>query len=113
MARYGDFYENKVTGERGVVLRGDEDSGGQPALVHLVAQPHGAVIGEHIHPRIREGFRVISGRLGTRVDGVERTLTAGEEAMAVPGTGTTSGTPVRRKPTCWSSSGRWIPGSSS
>ena len=41
MARYGDFYQNKVTGERGVVLRGDEDSGDQPALVHLVVQPHG------------------------------------------------------------------------
>jgi hypothetical protein len=39
MARYGDFYQNKVTGERGVVLRGDEDSGDQPALVHLVVQP--------------------------------------------------------------------------
>jgi mannose-6-phosphate isomerase-like protein (cupin superfamily) len=86
MARYGDFYENKVTGERGVVLRGDEDSGGQPALVHLTVQPHGAVAGEHMHPRGREAFRVISGRLGTRVDGVERILTAGEGAVAVPGT---------------------------
>ena len=51
MARYGDFYENKVTGERGVVLRGDEDSGGRPALVHLTVRPHGAVAGERIHPR--------------------------------------------------------------
>jgi mannose-6-phosphate isomerase-like protein (cupin superfamily) len=86
MARCGDVHENKVTGERGVVLRGNEDSDGQPALVHLIVQPHGAVAGEHIHPRIREGFRVISGRLGTRVDGVERTLAAGEEAAAAPGT---------------------------
>lgn len=86
MARYGDFYQNKVTGERGVVLRGDEDSGDQPALVHLVVQPHGAVAGEHIHPRFQESFQVISGRLGTRVDGAERILTAGEKAVAVPGT---------------------------
>ena len=86
MARYGDFYQNKVTGERGVVLRGDEDSGDQPALVHLVVQPHRAVAGEHIHPRFQESFQVISGRLGTRVDGVERMLTAGEKAVAVPET---------------------------
>jgi mannose-6-phosphate isomerase-like protein (cupin superfamily) len=86
MARCGDVYENKITGERGAVLRGDEDSDRQPALVHLIVQPRGTVAGEHIHPRIREAFRVISGRLGTRVGGVERTLTAGEEAVAVPGT---------------------------
>jgi mannose-6-phosphate isomerase-like protein (cupin superfamily) len=86
MARCGDVYENKVTGERGAVLRGTEDNDGQPARVHLIVQPRGAVAGEHIHPRIREGFQVISGRLGTRVDGVERTLTAGGEAVAVPGT---------------------------
>jgi hypothetical protein len=35
MARYGDFYENKVTGERGVVLRGDEDSGDHPAGIGI------------------------------------------------------------------------------
>jgi mannose-6-phosphate isomerase-like protein (cupin superfamily) len=86
MARCGDVYENKVTGERGAVLRGTEDNDGQPARVHLIVRPRGAVAGEHIHPRIREGFQVISGRLGTRVDGVERTLTAGGEAVGVPGT---------------------------
>jgi mannose-6-phosphate isomerase-like protein (cupin superfamily) len=86
MARCGDVYENKITSERGVVLRGDEDSDGQPALVHLIVQPHGAVAGEHIHPQVREASRVISGRLGTRVGGVERTPIADEEAVAVPGT---------------------------
>jgi hypothetical protein len=35
MARYGDFYESKVTGERGVVLRGDEDSGDHPAGIGI------------------------------------------------------------------------------
>ena len=73
MARYGEFYENKVTGERGVVLRGDEDERRpEPALVHLVVQPHGAVAGEHIHPRFQG---VVPGHLrgrGTRVDGAER-----------------------------------------
>jgi len=85
MSRCGDVYENKVTGERAVVLRGDEDGHGQPGLVHLTARPHGAVVGEHIHPQFQERFQVISGRLGTRLDGVERTLVAGQEAVARPG----------------------------
>jgi quercetin dioxygenase-like cupin family protein len=86
MSRCGDIYENKVTGERAVVLRGDEDGHGRSGLVHLTVQPHGAVVGEHIHPQFRERFLVISGRLGTRVDGMERTLVAGQDATVEVGT---------------------------
>ncbi len=64
VSRCGDIYENKVTGERAVVLRGDEDGEGRSVLVHLTVRPTGAVVGEHIHPKIRERFYVISGRLG-------------------------------------------------
>jgi quercetin dioxygenase-like cupin family protein len=85
MSRYGDIYENRVTGERAVVLRGDEDGQGQSALVHLTLRPHGAVAGEHIHPHVQERFQVISGLLGTRLGGAERTLTAGQEATAPAG----------------------------
>jgi quercetin dioxygenase-like cupin family protein len=85
VSRCGDLYENKVTGERAVVLRGDEGSHGQSGLVHLTVQPRRAVVGEHIHPQFRERFLVISGRLGTRVDGVESTLVAGQEAAAAAG----------------------------
>lgn len=86
LSRFGDVYENKVTGERAVVLRGDEDGGGKPGLVHLTVRPGGAVVGEHIHPQIHERFHVIAGRLGTRLGGAERELTAGEEALAPAGT---------------------------
>ena len=41
MARYGDLYVNNVTGERAVVLRGDEDAPGEPMLVHLHVYPDG------------------------------------------------------------------------
>ncbi len=86
MSRLGDFYENRITGERVVVLRGDEDAApGESGFGHLTVAPHGAVAGEHLHPRISERFLVISGMLGTRVGGVERTLNAGEEATAKPG----------------------------
>ena len=86
MSRYGDIYENKVTGERAVVLRGDEDGEDRSALVHLTVRPYGAVVGEHIHPQIRERFYVISGRLGTPLGGVESTLVAGQEGVAPAGT---------------------------
>jgi len=56
-----------------VELRGDEDNYGQSALVHLTARPHAAVVGGHLHPQLTERFRVISGRLGIRIVGVERT----------------------------------------
>lgn len=85
MSRCGDLYENKITGERAVVLRGDEDGNGQSGLVHLTVQPRGVVVGEHVHPQFRERFRVISGRVGLRVDGVESTLEAGQEAVAPAG----------------------------
>jgi mannose-6-phosphate isomerase-like protein (cupin superfamily) len=85
VSRYGDLYENRVTGERAVVLRGDEDGRGEPGLVHLTVQPGGAVSAEHWHPHLQERFRVISGTLGTRIDGVEGTLTAGEEATVPAG----------------------------
>ena len=86
MSRSGDFYENRITGERVVVLRGDEDAApGESGFGHLTVAPHGALAGEHIHPRISERFIVISGTLGTRLGGVERRLNAGEEATAEPG----------------------------
>jgi len=85
LSRYGDFYENRVTGERGVVLRGDEDAAGDSGVVHLTVKPGGALVGEHVHPRLQETFRVVSGTLGTRIDGVERTLPAGAEATVPPG----------------------------
>ena len=85
MSRHGDLYENRVTGERAVVLRGDEDGPGEPVLVHLVVKPGGAVAGEHVHPRLQERFRVVAGTLGTKVDGVERTLRAGAEVTVPAG----------------------------
>jgi len=46
MSRCGDVYENKVTGEYAVVLRGTEDRGDGPAIAHLTARPGAAVAPE-------------------------------------------------------------------
>jgi mannose-6-phosphate isomerase-like protein (cupin superfamily) len=86
MARRGDLYENRVTGERAVVLRGDLDGGGQSGLIHLTVSPGGAVVGEHVHPAMDERFKVVSGELETRIAGVTRRLGPGEEALAPAGT---------------------------
>ena len=82
-ARYGDLYVDNVTGERAVVLQGGGD--GEPLVVHLVVRPHGAVTGKHVHPALQETFRVLSGRLATRVAGRDRTLEVGEEVTVAPG----------------------------
>jgi quercetin dioxygenase-like cupin family protein len=86
VSRCGDVYANRVTGERAVVLRGDEDGFGRSALVHLTVRPGGAVVGEHIHPTAEERFSVVAGRLATRIAGVDRVLGPGEEAVAAAGT---------------------------
>jgi mannose-6-phosphate isomerase-like protein (cupin superfamily) len=85
MARRGDLYENRVTGERAVILRGEEAGDGVSALVHLVVRPGGAVAGEHVHPAIEERFKVISGRLQARIDGRERELGPGDEVTVPAG----------------------------
>jgi quercetin dioxygenase-like cupin family protein len=86
VASRGDLYVNRVTGERAVVLRGDLDGGGLPGLVHLTVRPGGAVVGEHVHPAMDERFRVVSGRLQTRIYGIDGQLGPGEEALAAAGT---------------------------
>ena len=63
MSRCGDVYENKVTGEYVVVLRGTEDRGTGPGIAHLKARPGAAVVGEHRHPGLTERFTVIAGHL--------------------------------------------------
>jgi mannose-6-phosphate isomerase-like protein (cupin superfamily) len=84
MARHEDLYENAVTGERAVVLRGDE-APGKPLLAHLTVRPGGFVAGEHVHPALTERFTVVSGTLSTRIDGVEGRLEPGEQAVVPPG----------------------------
>ena len=85
MARYGDLYVNNVTGERAVVLRGDEDAPDEPLLAHLYVLPGGAVAGEHLHPALHERFQVLAGELETKIDGTHRTLRAGEDATVPAG----------------------------
>ncbi len=85
MSRYGDVYENKVTREYAVVLRGTEDRGGGPMIVHLTARPGAAIIGEHVHPNLRERLTVVSGRLEAEIAGTLHRLGPGQSAVIEAG----------------------------
>lgn len=85
MSRCGDFYENRVTGEYAVVLRGTEDRGVGPGIAHLTARPGAAVVGEHFHPFMTEKFTVLSGRLHARIEGRTVSLGPGQSATIAAG----------------------------
>ena len=85
MSRCGDVYENKVTGEHAVVLRGSQDRGDGPAVVHLVARPGAAVVGEHTHAHMQERFTVVRGRLDARIGGQLQSLGPGQSATVEAG----------------------------
>ena len=85
MSRCGDVYENKVTGEFAVILRGTEDRGQGPGIAHLTARPGAAVVGEHFHPNMIERFTVLSGRLDASIAGQTFSLGPGQSATVEAG----------------------------
>ncbi len=85
MSRCGDIYENRVTGEHAVVLRGSEDRGSGPGIAYLVARPGAAVVGEHFHPFMIERFKVVKGTLEARIAGKTMSLGPGQSAVVQPG----------------------------
>jgi len=87
VSKKGEVFTNPVTGERCVVRVGSED-GDDPtyAVVDLHVEPGGAVVGEHVHDSVWEGFEVVTGQVGFRVDGQERIAGPGDRAEAPIGT---------------------------
>src|SRR5829696_2311200 len=85
MSKAGDVFENPVTGERGVVRVGTEESSGELLVSDLYVRPGGAVVGEHIHPVIHESFTVVHGRVGFRLDGRESVAGPGKRLHVPPG----------------------------
>ena len=83
MSKRGDVFENRVTGERSVIIQGTEGSPDGTIISELHVRPGGAVVGEHLHKGIDERLTVLSGRLGVSINGKRRIATAGE-AIEVP-----------------------------
>jgi mannose-6-phosphate isomerase-like protein (cupin superfamily) len=84
-SRAGDVIVGRATGQRAIMLLGTEDSQDGPIAFHLFVRPGGGDLGEHLHPSLTERFRVLSGRVAVRIDGVERVLEEGEDLIVPPG----------------------------
>ncbi len=82
----GEVYENPVTGERVVIRVGAEECGGELFVADLYVKPDGASMGEHVHPGIEEGFTVVRGRLGYRLEGREGVAGPGQHLHVPHGT---------------------------
>lgn len=94
MARAGDELASEVSGERIVFVQTAADTDGQLLEFDVFLRPRGMGPPEHIHLVQSEHFRVVAGTLIAKIDGTERTLRAGQEAlvpMGIPHTWWNSG----------------------
>lgn len=85
MAKAGDELINPVTGLRTVFRKTAGDTGGELLQVDWIGEPGWTTGPDHVHPLQEERFEVLSGKLGLRVEGVERVLDAGEVIVAPAG----------------------------
>ena len=82
----GELAWNPVTGERVVILEGPDDHPEGAVVAELHVEPGGAVIGEHLHPALRERFEVIEGSLGVKLAGKKSEAGPGDVVDITPGT---------------------------
>ena len=85
MARAGAELINPVTGLRTVFRKTAQDTGGELLQVDWIGSPGWTTGPDHVHRRQDERFEVLSGKLGLRVEGVERVLGEGEVLVAPAG----------------------------
>jgi quercetin dioxygenase-like cupin family protein len=85
MAQAGDELVNPVTGLRTVFRKTAQDTSGELLQVDWIGEPGWTTGPDHVHPRQEERFEVLSGKLGLRVEGVERVHGAGEVIVAPAG----------------------------
>ena len=85
MAKAGDELVNPVTGLRTVFRKTAQDTSSELLQVDWIGEPDWTTGPDHVHPRQEERFEVLSGKLGLRVEGVERVHGAGEVIVAPAG----------------------------
>jgi mannose-6-phosphate isomerase-like protein (cupin superfamily) len=81
----GEVRENPVTRERAVIIELPWQNADSRGIAQMTALPGARVLGEHLHPAIRERFSVLEGELTVIRDGQRSTLRAGESAEIEPG----------------------------
>ncbi len=81
----GEIWENPVTRERARIIDVPWQNADDRAVVELTALAGARVVGEHLHPALRERFSVLEGELTVVRDGQKSTLSAGESAEIAPG----------------------------
>lgn len=84
MAKAGQIIQGSKT--KIVFRETSEDTHGQRLTFEQFVQPGTPATPEHLHPGQAEHFEVVSGSMGVRVNGVEKTLGAGEAVSVPPGT---------------------------
>jgi mannose-6-phosphate isomerase-like protein (cupin superfamily) len=81
----GEVLENPVTRERAVIIELPWQNADGRAVAEMTALPGARVVGEHLHPALRERFSVLQGELTVIRDGARSTLRSGESAEIEPG----------------------------
>jgi quercetin dioxygenase-like cupin family protein len=85
LAKAGDELVNPVTGLRTVFRKTARETSGELLQVEWIGEPGWSTGPDHIRPRQEECFEVLSGKLGLRVEGIERIHDAGEVIVAAAG----------------------------
>jgi quercetin dioxygenase-like cupin family protein len=85
MAKASDELVNPVTGLRTVFRKTAQETSGELLQVDWIGEPGWTTGPDHVHPRQEERFEVLSGKLGLRVEGVERVHSVGEVIIAPAG----------------------------
>ncbi|CAM4502103.1 cupin domain-containing protein [Paenibacillus typhae] len=80
-----DVIENLLTGERLTVIE-SAGNGSDDFIYEYACLPRTPTAPEHLHPIAEESFEVVQGVMTCRINGIERTFTAGEKAIIPPGT---------------------------
>lgn len=79
MAKAGQIFENRITGERLVFRQAGRESNGHRIEVDYFLRPHsGKAPVAHFHPRFDERFDIISGQACYLLGTEEKTAQAGE-----------------------------------
>lgn len=76
---------HRFTGEQVTFLETAQDTGGEYLLIEVTLPAHGDGPPLHSHLSFTEQFTVVDGTLTVRVEKSHKALTAGQQALIVPG----------------------------